>query len=99
TREPAVVRGGPATPRRGGGPGGCRHGDVVDEAVPPGLLRLGGGDERVALDVGVLPGMPVRGVVAAPDVSAAQADPQVYPVRTGPQTGHPARCRGEYQPG
>src|SRR4051812_14178182 len=91
--------GGPASPRPGGGPGGCRHGDVVDEAVPPGLLRLGGGDERVVLDVGVLASVPVRGGVAAPDVSATQADPQVYPVRAGPQTGHAAGCPGEYRPG
>ncbi len=77
---------------RRGRRGGRGHGDVVDEAVRPRLARLGRGDERVAGPAGVLPGVPVRRGVAATDVAAAEAGPQVHPRAAVAQAVH-AACR------
>src|SRR5262249_1144365 len=52
---------------------------VVDVAVRPVLARLGGADERVSRLVEMGGGVPVRRVVAAADLPAAQAHPQVDP--------------------
>jgi hypothetical protein len=53
--------------------------DLVDVAPPPILPRLEGADDRVLRGVEVLAGVPVLGVIAAADVAADHAQPQMDP--------------------
>src|SRR5215470_18831364 len=58
---------------------------LIQVAPPPHLARLERPDHRVTGPVEVGRGVPVRGGVAAPDMPAGQAQPQVDPVRALPQ--------------
>ena len=59
---------------------------LVGVAPAPGLSRLEGLDDRMLRFVIVLPRMPVRGVVAAADVAARQAESQMDPSVTRAET-------------
>src|SRR5207244_8900047 len=65
--------------------------DVAPAPVLPGLERA---DDRVAALVGVRGRMAVRRIVAAADVSALQADPQVQPLAAGGEAIDAAVDRG-----
>src|SRR5882724_11485063 len=58
---------------------------LVDVAPGPALVGFIGSDNGVRLAVGVMPCMLPRGVVAAPDVAASQAEPQMNPIAAGAQ--------------
>ena len=58
----------------------------VDVAEPPVLLRLVRLDDRVPVRLEVRRGVAVRRVVAAADVAAGHAHPQVHPLPTGAKT-------------
>src|SRR5436190_18556146 len=51
--------------------------DLIDVAPAPVLAGLEGADDRVRRALGVLAGVPVRGVVAAADVTAGETDPKM----------------------
>ena len=82
-------------PRR---PGDLRdpHPDLVLEAPAPVLAGLERADDRVARRARVSGGVLVRRVVAAADVTAAEADPQVQPDAAGrrgsPRSRRPPRA-------
>src|SRR4029079_17461769 len=61
------------------GQGGDRQPDLVLEAPGPVLSGLERADQSVSARRRVGGGVAVRRAVAAPDVTAAQADPQVQP--------------------
>src|SRR3954451_9477980 len=76
--------------RAGRDPGLAMHrgdvqGDIVDEAPGPCLARLERADDRMIGAFGVPSRVPVRRVVAAADVPAFQADPQMEPLPAGAQ--------------
>src|SRR3954447_321171 len=56
-----------------------REGDVVDVAPDPVLARLGRARDRVRVVPRVPARVPIRGRVAAADLPAARAHPQVHP--------------------
>src|SRR4051794_23134120 len=60
-------------------PSGSSRVGLVDVAPAPVLVRLERLDDGVADQTRMLPGVPVRRGVAAPDVPAGQAQPQVHP--------------------
>src|ERR1700709_2355480 len=60
-------------------PSGSSRACLVDVAPAPVLARLERLDDGVADESGMPPGVPVRRRVAAPDVPAAQAQPQMHP--------------------
>jgi RNA polymerase sigma factor (sigma-70 family) len=61
------------------------HRQLVREAPRPVLARLDRADDRVAAGAGVGGRVAHGRVVAAPDVAALEADPQVQPLRAGGQ--------------
>src|SRR5262249_11317355 len=69
------------------------EGDVVDEAPAPGLARLGGACDRVAVVACVARGVPVRRGVAAADRPAGRAHAQVHPGVAGLEALLAARDR------
>src|SRR3954470_23196072 len=64
---------------------GDAHRDLVDEAPRPVLARLERAHDRMAVGARVLAGMAARRAVAAADVAALQADPQVDPLAAARQ--------------
>src|SRR6187402_1692234 len=78
--EPDIARDG-AVLRRGAVAEIERH--LVQVAPAPAFRRVVAFDDRVAGGVEMLGGMLVRGTVAAADMAAGPAEPQMYPARAG----------------
>src|SRR6202012_6294539 len=66
-------------------PAGCSDVGLVDVAPPPVLARLEGLHDGVADGIGMRAGVPERGGVAATDVTAGQAEPEMDPFRAQAQ--------------
>ena len=62
---------------------GDHHPDSVDVAPAPFLARLERANDRVRGGLGVGGRVPVRGIVATPDVAALETDPQMEPLVSG----------------
>jgi hypothetical protein len=79
-----------AAERRGRDPGlplylGDHHSDIVDEAERPILTGLQGSDQGMVSLPRVPRSVPVRRAIAAADLAAFKADPQMEPGITGLQ--------------
>src|SRR5690349_21617440 len=76
---PDPAGGGTAKPPAGVAPRSSHH-RLVDEAPAPVLSGLEGLNDRMPALVEVLAGVPVRRRVAASDVAAREAEPEMHPL-------------------